>query len=309
MGLMLVILAFSVGLPTLGFSFVAIMDTLTGSRARAEAPFAMWALWGIVFGAALVIWLEAPLYGWRSRRWVILTLPLVALFCVSTVINALNPVAVWPADPPVPPPAPQPAPNFAGTWDTGRWGPMALKQDGMYVSGSYTDREGVISGTVSNMGGTQRLMYRWRNGDGANGVGYFDLSADAQSFSGRWVQGETLRDFHREEWNGRRTSSPPPPPDFTGNWDTEWGEVRLNQGVRTVTGTYHYRGGTIEGNLDGNVLRFRWVNRVTGETGTGKFILELYGERFSGSWNKGEDPDAGGELWNGTRKTADNTAN
>ena len=292
------------GISNACFGSVAILDFMAGASLWARFPALMWAIWGLVIGGTLGFWLEAPLYGLRRQRAAIIAAPLLLLFVVAFAAHWLRPLPAWPADPVAPAPPPPLAPNFAGGWDTGQWGQLTLTQDGSHVFGTSTYRGGVIEGTASPQGnGTTRLTFRWRNQEGgAKGVGYFDLTADAQSFDGGWAEGENLYGEGRD-WTGRRTAAPPPPPSFTGDWTTEWGDMHLDQGVSTVAGTYQYGGGTIAGNLNGSTLNFRWLNRVTGQSGTGTFTLATYGRSFTGNWNAdGFTVGTSGGVWTGLKK-------
>jgi len=97
---------------------------------------------------------------------------------------------------------------------------------------------------------------------------------------------------------------PEPGVDFTGEWDTQWGLVRLEQRAHAATGTYTYLSddrpitGRLEGVVSGRHLRFRWSERDEG--GFGWFAMTADGQSFVGEWW----PDGGGEthVWNGVRR-------
>jgi hypothetical protein len=282
------------------FLILCAFDFITNAGLLVKAPALMWALFGLVMGGTLALWLEAPLYGLRARRRLIIAVPLLLFFVVGVVVvHNLQPERAL-AAPPAPPPAPPAAPNFGGTWDTGRWGIITMLQDRNYVFGNYTYANGVIEGNVEpGSGGTSVLRFRWRNQDGgSSGVGYFELNQEATGFAGKYSQGETLTGGG-SDWSGTRTAAAPPPPSFTGTWDTEWGRMVLNQGVSQVTGTYEYGGGMIVGDVKEGVLKFRWTNRVTGETGTGQFTLATYGRSFSGTWSSSQRPADSPQTWTG----------
>jgi hypothetical protein len=284
------------------FILLAICDFLTGAVLAPPFPALMWALYGLILGGILAFWLEAPIYGLRRSRPFLIGGPLLLLLLTASILySQRTPLSL--EAPAAPPPPPIPAPNFAGTWNTERWGAISFTQDGSHVFGTYPYNNGVIEGTTSpGGGGTSILRYRWRNQQGnANGVGYFTLAADALSFSGKWTEGENLTESGGQDWSGVRTGNAPPPPSFTGQWDTKWGEMQLNQGVIQVTGTYRYGGGLIDGEMKNGDLHFRWVNRVTGESGLGTLKLAPYGQSFTGTWGKGSNATGGGE-WNGQRK-------
>jgi hypothetical protein len=283
------------------FYLMAVCDFITGATLTPAFPPLMWALCGLFLGATLAFCLEAPVYGLRRQRPAIVASAFVIMLIAAGVIYSFRPIPSL-AEPVAPPPPPIPAPNFTGSWDTGRWGTMTLQQDGTQVFGNYSYADGVIEGNVApDVGGTFTLRYRWRNqSGGSNGVGYFTLAADAKSFEGRWTQGENLNGGG-QIWNGVRTAdAPAPPPTFTGLWNTEWGKLRLFQGVTEANGTYEYGGGLIEGKIDNKIFRFRWTNRLTGESGMGQFTLAPYGKTFEGTWGTGTAYSGGG-IWNGSR--------
>src|SRR5579885_975259 len=73
--------------------------------------------------------------------------------------------------------------NFHGTWSTNTFGEMKLKQDGLYVTGTYTrNHGGVIQGTVRE----QRLEFRWQDQDGSNGRGFLRIVPSTGTIVGLW---------------------------------------------------------------------------------------------------------------------------
>jgi len=283
------------------FYLLAAGDFLTGAGLTSKFPPAMWALCGLFLGAILAFCLEAPVYGLRRQRPAIVAIAFLIMLITAGVIYSFRPIHSL-AAPVAPPPPPVSGPNFAGSWDTGRWGTMTLVQDGTQVFGNYSYADGVIEGNVTpGDSGTFVLRYRWRNqSGGSKGVGYFTLAADAKSFKGGWTEGENLNG-NGQSWDGVRTAdAPAPPPTFTGLWDTEWGKIRLAQGVTEANGTYEYGGGLLEGVVENKTFRFRWTNRLTGETGMGQFKLATYGKTFEGTWGVGTSYSGGG-TWNGSR--------
>ncbi|WP_292304355.1 hypothetical protein, partial [Mesorhizobium sp.] len=59
--------------------------------------------------------------------------------------------------------------------------------------------------------------------------------------------------------------------------------------------------GKIIGEVNGNILRFAWVQR-DGTKGSGKFMLADDAQSFDGSYSFGSNPDAVEGSWNGTRQ-------
>ncbi len=89
---------------------------------------------------------------------------------------------------------------FAGLWGS-RYGRIRLVADGPAVRGCYaapdgSSPEGTLEGAVSQ----GRLTFRYRE-ESARGEGWFELSADGQSFTGQWrASGAEAW----QEWNGTR---------------------------------------------------------------------------------------------------------
>ena len=95
---------------------------------------------------------------------------------------------------------------------------------------------------------------------------------------------------------------------FGGNWSANAANVAysisLKQSGRGVSGIYQGAdgsGGRISGQVNGNVLRFAWVQK-DGTKGSGKFVLSGDGRSFAGSYNFGNNPDAVEGSWNGMRQ-------
>src|SRR5437016_14421105 len=56
---------------------------------------------------------------------------------------------------------------------------------------------------------------------------------------------------------------------FSGIWDSNWGEMKLTQAGKRVYGTFKYRNGTVTGNLEGDVLHFKWKQQERRYAGAG----------------------------------------
>jgi hypothetical protein len=78
--------------------------------------------------------------------------------------------------------------------------------------------------------------------------------------------------------------------DATGTYSSTWGAMTLQQQGTHVTGSYAYHGGTIDGTLDGNTLRFTW----TEDDGSGLGILVRASDgSWVGSWGATDDHSGG----------------
>lgn len=96
-------------------------------------------------------------------------------------------------------------------------------------------------------------------------------------------------------------ASASPQVDVTGEYTSNWDDVRLVQEGVYVRGTYVCcGGGTIEGRIyRGRVLRYHW--RQPGSEGEG--VWEIKGGRLEGTWGTG-DSDRDGGRWDLERKPA-----
>lgn len=96
---------------------------------------------------------------------------------------------------------------------------------------------------------------------------------------------------------------------FTGTWDSEWGEMTLTQRGTYVAGAYtRFNGvkGTINGKLEGNLLRFSWEEKgdlTKGQLtrrGRGFFNLSRDGKKLRGRWGYDNSMVDGG-TWQAKR--------
>jgi uncharacterized cupin superfamily protein len=91
----------------------------------------------------------------------------------------------------------------------------------------------------------------------------------------------------------------------SGTYQTEWGEMTLQQTGNQVTGTYKHNNGVINGTLSGKTLTGTWAQT----NGKGKFRFEFNDDlsAFTGRWSYNEaEPATGG--WNGKKKAPINVS-
>jgi hypothetical protein len=90
--------------------------------------------------------------------------------------------------------------SFTGIWDT-KWGLLMLKQIGNEVTGSYTFRQGKISGTVKG----NILIGEWSQAPTYSppnaGEIKFVLAQDGQSYIGNWRNG--YMGNWKNDWSGK----------------------------------------------------------------------------------------------------------
>jgi hypothetical protein len=99
--------------------------------------------------------------------------------------------------------------------------------------------------------------------------------------------------------------------DLTGSWDTNWGEMKLQQVDKDIIGKYAADNGLIKGNLEGNKLKGTWseISEKTGErdkVGDFEFFISHDCTIFRGNWRYGSSGKWEGD-WSGslTRKGID----
>ena len=182
-------------------------------------------------------------------------------------------------------------PTFAGEWET-TYGLMKLKVEGTKVSGAYQsdgDDAHDIKGTVKDL--VWQFTYQE---PGVTGEGSFTLSADGQSFAGRWREKGAGT---WQTWAGRRPSAGEG--SFSGVWKTTYGQMRLIQRGTAVIGCYQYQGQSdISGTIREGVLQFTYTES-TGTRGSGSFKLGGGAASFAGPWKTGDGKQGG--QWEGTR--------
>jgi hypothetical protein len=95
-----------------------------------------------------------------------------------------------------------------------------------------------------------------------------------------------------------------PKSNWSGTWDTDWGEMTLVQTGNTVTGEYTHDSGKISGTVSGNKLIGTWSESPSynppSDAGDVEFTLSANGNSFDGSWRYGSTGSMSGG-WVGTR--------
>jgi hypothetical protein len=184
------------------------------------------------------------------------------------------------------------ADTFVGSWET-TYGTMTLVQNGDKISGSY-DMDGQRS-TIEGKLERNRFVFIYRE-PGVQGEGWFELSRDGKSFSGKWrAKGQT----EWSDWTGTRSQQALNKANsFSGLWETSFGRMRLTQKDSKVFGIYSFNGGsTVEGTVSGGKLTLQY--KEPSAQGQATFELAPDGNRFSGTWRK-QDSMSGGN-WTGER--------
>jgi len=88
---------------------------------------------------------------------------------------------------------------------------------------------------------------------------------------------------------------------FEGAWDSTWGRMAIKQEGKHVHGTFTgYREGGLSGELDGNIWKFVWDQRVPRQHGHGYLQMSADGQHIEGRWGYAAD-DLEGGRWAGDR--------
>jgi hypothetical protein len=187
--------------------------------------------------------------------------------------------------------------SFAGTWKTfARCKPVdvTLTQVGDKVTGIYSPGNGkIFDGVVTD----NTLRFKWTQDGATEGIGEFIMDVGGIGFAG--TSSQLKPKGYVIVWD---TSNPAVTP-FAGIWQMRLGgqnEVPLTMQQSGVQVTGQYQGnGKIEGTVSGRVLRFRWQSDRG--TGSGRFVMEEKNNSFSGTYNRGANPDDVESTWSGQR--------
>lgn len=192
--------------------------------------------------------------------------------------------------------------SFAGTWKTIAGGThqytVTLKQVGNQVTGSYSPGNGkIFDGVVTG----NKLTFKWTQDGGYEGTAEFRMYDDGEEVDGKGFAGFSHA-LKPTEFTVPWNTYTPPVTSFAGNWETiSDGQfsipLTIVQTGNKVTGLYPGNNGKIEGTVSGKVLRFKWES--DGGSGSGRFVMDEGGQAFSGTYNRGDDPDEVEATWNG----------
>ncbi len=192
--------------------------------------------------------------------------------------------------------------SFSGTWKTIAGGThrytVILKQIGEQVTGGYAPGNGkIFDGVVSD----NKLTFKWTQDGGFEGTGEFTMDQDGKGFTGSSTA------LKPQEFTNTWNTYKPEAASFAGNWETisdgqNSHALIIVQSGNKVTGVYPSTNGKLEGTVVGQVLRFKWES--DGGSGSGRFVMDESTWAFSGTYNRGDDPDEVEATWNGKRAAA-----
>lgn len=187
--------------------------------------------------------------------------------------------------------------SFAGTWQTLAGGShqytVILEQIGNNVTGSYSPGNGkIFDGVVTD----NKLTFKWTQDGGFEGTAEFTMDEGGKGFTGSSTA------LKPKEFTVTWNTYIPPVISFAGTWETisngqhHFALIMVQTGTK-VTGIYPRGNGKLEGTVSGRVLRFKWES--DGGTGSGRLVMDESGKAFSGTYNKGDNPDDVLNTWNG----------
>ena len=196
--------------------------------------------------------------------------------------------------------------SFTGTWKTLAGGThqytVILEQISKNVTGSFSPGNGkIFDGVVSD----NKLAFKWTQDGGYEGTAEFIMDEDGKGFTG------TSNALKPQEFTVTWNTLRPSVISFAGTWETITNSqhhfvLTMVQTGTKVTGVYPRANGTIEGTVSGRVLRFTW--KSDGGSGSGRLVMDETEKAFSGTYNKGDNPDDVENTWNGKLPAAGDKA-
>jgi len=139
--------------------------------------------------------------------------------------------------------------------------------------------------------------------------------ADGQTFPtsaqlpGRWIRLDVRSGYgagslaiNRFRARGKRLTTTAFP-NVSGSYATRNGALHVKQEGASVVGCYELHGGTVEGGIEGRVLKLTWHEKVEEHSeGAAFMVFSGDAQRWAGLFSyKGEDPNTG-RFWTGTRR-------
>jgi hypothetical protein len=90
----------------------------------------------------------------------------------------------------------------------------------------------------------------------------------------------------------------PPGKSFSGNWDSNWGQIHLIHHGNRVSGSYKgFRNGSLSGEANGDLFTFYWTQKESRQSGRGYLQMNPDGERLEGRWGYEKNHVNGGRWW------------
>lgn len=97
---------------------------------------------------------------------------------------------------------------------------------------------------------------------------------------------------------GEPVGEPPEAPPLEGVYHTNYDLLEIHRAGTRIAGCYEWNEGRLDGNTDGRVARFQWVENEGRNTGTAIMVLASDGDYLNGYWYEHGDYQG---LWYGRR--------
>ena len=132
---------------------------------------------------------------------------------------------------------------------------------------------------------------------------------------GRWIRlnvkngyGPSGLGLNRFRARGTRLTTTPFP-NVSGTYATRNGAMHIQQEGASVIGCYELHAGTVEGGIEGRVMKLTWHEKVEEHSeGAAFLVFSDDAQRWAGLFSyKGEDPNTG-RFWTGTKRGSDRGA-
>ncbi|MDD5297135.1 MAG: OmpA family protein [Rhodocyclaceae bacterium] len=129
---------------------------------------------------------------------------------------------------------------------------------------------------------------------------------------GRWVR-LNIKNGHAPDYLGLnrfralgKRLSTTPFPNVSGTYMTRNGEMHIRQEGSSVVGCYQHHAGTLEGGIEGRVMKLTWHEKgQEHDQGSAFMTFSGDGQKSAGLFSyKGEDPNVG-RFWTGVKRSGD----
>jgi OmpA-OmpF porin, OOP family len=126
---------------------------------------------------------------------------------------------------------------------------------------------------------------------------------------GRWIRlnikngyASNYLGINRFRARGTRLTDTPFP-NVSGTYASRNGKMYIRQDGTSVVGCYEEHGGTLEGGIDGRVMKLTWHEKEPASEGAAFMVFSGDAQRWAGLYSyKGEDPNTG-RFWTGTKSS------
>jgi transcription elongation factor Elf1 len=193
--------------------------------------------------------------------------------------------------------------------DENKWYHLAAGWDGSQL---FIYINGELEGTASVSGSPDFSGGSWWIGGDARLNRYSDTTIDEIAIYNRTLPPEEIQAHYLSKRAGGSVNGSASNLiedeksqfDWTGTWDTDWGETKLVQTGDQVTGTYEHDNGKIVGVVAGYILTGTWSEAPSynspNDAGDVELTISSDCNSFTGNWRYGSTGDWDGD-WTGSR--------